>query len=153
MKDSDFKNSSHVIPRGHTVATRGQSVQPDYGYKPDITITNAEDNVSFILESEQKPDRKAFLGDILKAAVYAKEKQSSPELIIVMTSLSNTTVQQIFNHLVPYVACLSNNLGGLHMSRIQILSDVDYLASLNAREELGSPCFRERGFVIYQTTS
>ena len=148
MKDSHFKKSKHIIPCGHKIATTGRSVQRDYGYKPDITIIDTENNVSFILESEQKTDRKAFLGDILKAAVYAKEKEISPDLIIVMQAFSNTTVKQIYDHLVPYVTWLSSNLDGLHLSHIQVLSDDDYLASINACEELGSRGFRDRGFVI-----
>jgi hypothetical protein len=150
MKDSHFKRINHVTPCGHRIATTGQSVQQGYGYKPDITIVDAENKVSFILESETKTDRKAFLGDIVKASVYAKEAKCMPELIIVMHVFSNTTVKQISEHLAPYVAWLSDNLDGLCLSCIRIIPDDEYLASIEAGEKLDSPGFRARTVVIWQ---
>ncbi len=80
MKDSDFENLNHGID-SLKIATRGSAVCD--GYKPDITVVDAKNRLQFSLGSE-KTDRKAFLGDLIKAQKYAEECEASPALVIVM---------------------------------------------------------------------
>ena len=58
MKDSEFKNLSHPIGV-NKIDTRGK-LCPN-GYKPDVTVKDPDGRLVFIIESEQKTDRKAFL--------------------------------------------------------------------------------------------
>lgn len=60
MKDAEFKALNHPVGN-NIIVTRGTAVAA--GYKPDITITDTNGQLRYILESEQKKDRKAFLGD------------------------------------------------------------------------------------------
>lgn len=146
MKDSDFKRLGHVV--GHNkVGTCGSAVHK--GYKPDVTIVDSSAKLQFILESEQKTDRKAFLGDVIKAQKYAEECNASPTLVIVMQPQSNTTVKQIAEHLQPYVAWLKKSLnGGLKLSGLLVMSDTEYQASVTASETLGSEAFIKRGVSV-----
>ena len=98
MKDSEFKALNHLIGHGNVIATRGQQVAD--GYKPDATVINAAGSIVYILESEQKTDRKAFLGDVLKAEYLSDRQNITPELIIVMRIFKNTTV----NHCLLYTS-------------------------------------------------
>jgi hypothetical protein len=143
MKDSDFKNLNHVVG-ALKIATRGSAVSD--GYKPDITVVDVTNKVQFILESEQKTDRKAFLGDVIKAQKYAEEREASPTLVIVMQPQSNTTVEQIANHLQPYVTWLKQKFKGeWSLSGVAVISDSAYQDSVNAKEQLGSVEFLKRG--------
>lgn len=54
------------------------------GYKPDLTVTNPEGQLIFVLEHENKSDRKCYLGDLVKAEKYAESRNSEPALIIAM---------------------------------------------------------------------
>ncbi|WP_445360196.1 hypothetical protein ACJJIL_16140 [Microbulbifer sp. EKSA005] len=147
MKDNVFKGLNHPIASGETIATTGQAVTP--GYKPDITINDAGGSLKYILESEQKTDRKAFLGDLMKAEMYSENISASPELIIVMQVFSNTTTEQIADHIRPYANWLaSKNGGSLSLSAIQVVSDQEYAAAILAGEILGSRQFKARGHVI-----
>lgn len=58
MKDSDFKKLLHVIDP-HKIGSCGSAVHK--GYKPDVTVVNANDELLFILESEQKQTARLFL--------------------------------------------------------------------------------------------
>lgn len=147
MRDSEFKSANHCVGIA-VIKTRGSEVFT--GYKPDLTVRAESDGkLLFILESEQKTDRKAFLGSLMKAEMFAEVEDASPELIIVMQIMSNTTVQHIANHIEPYVQWLSKIKGGnLNLSAIHVMSDIDYLESIVSAEELGSAAFKLRGCLI-----
>ncbi|SEQ20775.1 hypothetical protein [Giesbergeria anulus] len=146
MKDKEFKYMTH--PMGDLViATRGSEVSQ--GYKPDVTVEDKQGNLKFILEFEQKTDRKAFLGSLLKAEVHAEQKQKSPELIIVMKPFRNTTTRQIADHIRPYKQWLEKkNCGSLNLSAIHVLSDTEYLEAAEAKDQLGTPAFKKRGHIV-----
>lgn len=146
MKDAEFKALNH--PAGNNIiVTRGTAVAA--GYKPDITITDTNGQLKYILESEQKTDRKAFLGDLLKAEMHAEQHSASPELVIVMQQFSNTTTKQIADHMSPYKQWLAQKNGGkLNISAIHVLSDVDYLQAIAAGENIGSQAFKKRGHLV-----
>lgn len=147
MKDSEFKGLNHPMAHGETVTSSGQTVSP--GYKPDITISDQNGLLKYILESEQKADRKAFLGSLLKAEMYAESIPAWPELIIVMQVFSNATTKQIADHIRPYSQWLAmKNGGSLNLSSIQVVSDVEYEAAISAGETLGSAQFKCRGHVV-----
>ena len=143
MKDAAFKSLCHLIAPNR-IASRGEMVGP--GYKPDITVDDGGSSLLYILESEQKTDRKAFLGDLIKAEFHAERTRSRPTLVIVMEERSNTTVRQITDHLRPYVHWLRDLKGGaLCLNRVHVLADRDYLASIDCGDALGSPAFWHRG--------
>ncbi|MBI4023624.1 MAG: hypothetical protein HY360_01500 [Verrucomicrobia bacterium] len=146
MKDSEFKQLEHRTPAYHIAVIGREAAR---GYKPDLTVKNRRGQIVFIVESEQKTDRKAFLGDLVKAEKFAEGKRWHPVLIIVMQPLPNTTVPQIARHLAPYAAWLRRLKGGsLHLSEILVISDDNYQHSVQANEELGSPQFRARAIRI-----
>jgi hypothetical protein len=146
MKDSQFKALAHRIG-ANVVASRGSAVSS--GYKPDVTVSDTSGNLKFILESEQKTDRKAFLGALLKAEMYAEQQKARPELIIVMQVFKNTSTKQIAAHLRPYKDWLASKKGGvLNLSAIHVLSDDDYEAAIAAIEDIGSEPFKLRGYVV-----
>jgi hypothetical protein len=146
MKDAIFKALKHPVGTS-TIASSGSAVSP--GYKPDITVEDATGALTFILESEQKTDRKAFLGALLKAEVYAELQNARPELIIVMQAFKNTTTKQIADHLRPYKHWLSSKKGGtLSLSAIHVLSDDEYRAAIAASECIGTAAFKHHGHVL-----
>lgn len=147
MKDSDFKALNHPIGKANTIASTGQEVSK--GYRPDITVKDPSGLPVFILESEQKTDRKAFLGDLVKAEMYSQKEKCTPELIIVMRVFNNTTTKQISEHIRHYSDWLAGKNGGtLNLSEIHVLSDTEYLAAISAAEVLGSTEFKKRGHVV-----
>ena len=147
MDDAAFKKLSHCVVPPLQIGSRGSTVMA--GYKPDITIQDAAHALRFILESEQKTDRKAFLGDLVKAERYAEEQNARPELVIVMQQFTNTTTQQIADHLRPYADWLRRlKAGKLHLAAILLISDSAYLASIEAGEALGSSAFKQRAIVV-----
>src|SRR3546814_1446041 len=113
MKDAEFKMLNHPIS-ADWIASRGREVAP--GYKPDVTVRDASGALAFILEAEQKTDRKAFLGDLIKAEMYAEQEGANPTLLIVMQPQPNTTTEQIANHLRPYGAWLDRKSTRLNSS-------------------------------------
>jgi len=146
MKDSEFKDAEHPVG-DLVIATRGTVVST--GYKPDVTVKDHAGVLRFILESEQKTDRKAFLGDLLKAEVYAEMQDAHPELIIVMQPASNTTTKQIADHLRPYKQWLEGKKSGeLNLAAVQVVSDTEYGEAIVAGELLGSPAFKRRGHIV-----
>lgn len=146
MKDADFKKLNHPIGT-NIIASSGSAVST--GYKPDITVKDINGVLKFIIESEQKTDRKAFLGDLLKAEMHADQQKACPELIIVMQPFENTTTKQIADHLRPYKQWLTQKQNGkLNLSGVHILSDDEYQAAIIAGEVLGSPSFKRRGYIV-----
>lgn len=149
MEDATFKACDHQFGNGDKITSRGEEVSN--GYKPDVTVKDAKENLLYILECEQKTDRKAFLGDFIKAEFHAERerKKQNPELIIVMQKFKNTTTQQIAAHLCPYIKWLKSKKGGqLSLSAVQVLSDKDYQQSISAGEILGSEAFKKRGHIL-----
>ena len=148
MKDATFKACEHQFGKDNNIASIGEEVSE--GYKPDVTVKDAKGNLLYILECEQKTDRKAFLGDFIKAEFHAEHKQQHPRLIIVMQELNNTTTtQQIAAHLRPYIKWLKQKGGGqLSLSAVQVLSDEEYEQSISDGETLGSEAFKQRGHYI-----
>lgn len=143
MKDKEFKVCKDQVGKSDKIATRKEVSK---GYKPDVTVEDAEGNLLYILECEQKTDRKAFLGDFIKAERHAENKKQNPELIIVMQEFNNTTTQQIAAHLCPYIDWLKSKGGGkLSLSAVQVLSDKEYKQSIADGETLGSEAFKNRG--------
>lgn len=128
MKDSEFKE---LIRTTFFDATYQLGEQLDDGYKPDAVVLEGE-NVSLIFESEQKTDRKAFLGSLVKAQFYACKNNQSPHLIIVMREFENTRVTQMIDHLSLYIDWLMGLSGeGFGLKSVQIISDkkIDQLLS------------------------
>jgi hypothetical protein len=146
MKDSEFKNLSHLGGK-YKNATRGIKVA--CGYKPDVTLRSVRGTLGFILESECKTDRKAFLGALIKAEVLAEEEGAHPSLVIVMKEFKNTTTKQIAEHLKPYFSWLSAKPRRTrYLSRVHVISDSDYRASIAHSEQLGSTAFGRRGHIL-----
>lgn len=146
MKDAAFKALNHPIG-ANVVGSTGSAVAP--GYKPDVTVKDSQGAIRFILESEQKTDRKAFLGDLLKAEMYSEQQKATPELIVVMQQFGNTTTKQIADHIRPYKHWLAQKNGGaLSLSAIHVLSDAEYLQAIAAGDLLGSKAFKIRGHVV-----
>ena len=142
MTDSEFKNLPHCVG-DNRVATRGNEVV--HGYKPDVTVEDPEGHLVFILEHENKTDRKAFLGNVVKAEECAECQSSTPTLIIVMKARGNTTVPQIAQHLSRYSTWLAGLKGGrMSLSSICIIEEQEYSDSLTAKEVMGSQAFRAR---------
>lgn len=147
MEDKEFKYLEHQIGKGNKIAARGKAVSK--GYKPDVTVADAKGNLLYILECEQKTDRKAFFGDFIKAEFHAEHKRQKPALIIVMQECNNTTTEQIAAHLRPYIEWLKSKGGGqLSLPAVRALSDKERKKSISAGESLGSPAFKKRGHYI-----
>jgi hypothetical protein len=147
MDDAEFKRLRHCVVPPLQIASRGSLVTT--GYKPDITIEDATHSLRYILESEQKTDRKAFLGDLVKAERYAEERNATPELVIVMQEFNNTTTRQIADHLRPYADWLRRlKAGCLHLSGILVISDTAYRASIEEGDALCCPTFKQRAMAI-----
>ncbi len=145
MKDSDFKNLRHCIG-DLQIASWGQAVSG--GYKPDLTIRDSSGKLMFIVECEQKTDRKAFLGGLVKAEKYAEDTGEIPSLVFVMQPFDNTTVKQIGSHLKPYLSWLSKRPGGLRLSRVVVISDAEYENSVKNCEVICSQGFMKRAFIV-----
>ena len=160
MDDATFKDCEHQVGKGkdgkdNKIASKGTEVSKEYnpdvtvGYKPDVTVEDANGNLLYILECEQKTDRKAFLGTFIKAEYHAEHKKQKPELIIVMQECNNTTTEQIAAHLRLYIEWLKSKGGGqLSLSAVQVLSDEEYEQSISAEETLGCKAFKKRGHII-----
>ena len=146
MKDSDFNYLGHLLG-DLMIESRGTEVAP--GYKPDLTIVDRAGQLMFIVECENKTDRKAFLGDLIKAEKYAEDRKASPTLVIVMEAAPNTTVDQIAKHLKPYAAWLDGlKPQGLNLAEVLVISDDQYLSSVRSNEILGSAAFCARSRVV-----
>jgi len=143
MRDSEFKELRHVTG-SLRIHSRGTEIAP--GYKPDLTLVDNLGKVQFILECEQKTDRKAFIGDFIKAEMFSEENDHHPALIIVMQEQDNTKVRHISRHLQPYVSWLTKlRRAPLNVPLLLVMSDIQYMASLEQSEQIGSSQFFGRG--------
>jgi len=142
MKDSEFKRLAHNVG-DLKIATSGVAVCE--GYKPDITLTDKSGKLRYILECEQKTDRKAFIGDLVKAEHLSQLEKARPTLLIVMREFDNTTVQQISYQLEMYAKWLRDQFkNGIHLSGVWLMSDAAYVDSVLAGEVIGDLRFMKR---------
>ncbi len=147
MKDSDFKALSHIIPEGCSIHTKGEELSQ--GYKPDLSVENSSRKVVLICENEIKTDRKAFLGDLIKAERYYDEEKSKGDLLIVLKEQDNTTVGQIAKHISPYFKWLkTTRLSPNGVEQVLIITDVDYQEANCKNETILSPEFKKRCKVL-----
>lgn len=94
-------------------------------------------------------DRKAFIGDLIKAELFAEHEGVFAELIIVMKPSSNTTTMQIANHSKTYRNWISKlKAGKPNLSSVQMLSISDYEQAIKQNIEIGTDEFKKLGFVI-----
>jgi len=139
VTDAAFKRLPHCLGSYRTASCGGLVGK---GYKPDLTVCNSDNQLVFIFECEQTTNRKAFLGDLIKAEKHAEDCGAHPVLIIVMQESDNTTVQQIAGNLTPYAVWLIRLKGGkLNLADILLISDQEYQHSVEANELLGSQGF------------
>lgn len=142
MTDATFKSLPHCLGK-YRITSSGSLVCK--GYKPDLTVSDSDNRLVFIFECEQKTDRKAFLGSLVKAEKYAEDCAAHPILIIVMQEFDNTTVQQIAGNLRPYAVWLAHLKGGRpSLADILLISDQEYRSSVEANEVVGSADFLRR---------
>ncbi len=151
MTDDIFKSLRHCLGDCYVASCGGVVCK---GYKPDLTACDSNNELAFIFECEQKTDRKAFLGTLVKAEKYAEDCAAHPILIIVMQEFSNTTLRQIAGNLKPYASWLARLKGGnLNLADILLISDQEYLRSIQADELIASPAFRLRSVSVNEISN
>jgi hypothetical protein len=125
VKDKEFKKLSHPIDPRFSI-TLGTEVTS--GYKPDLTGSCPKSRkLKIIIECEQKTDRKALLGSLIKAIKYSHECSCRILFVIVMKETTNTTIDQIYNHIKQYVEWLKKIIKNHFMiSKTIIISDCEY---------------------------
>jgi hypothetical protein len=142
MRDREFKNFPHLLPVGSSINSNGNALQGNY--RPDISIKDQSDKIYIILESERKSERKAFIGAMVHAAKFAHDTQQTLSLVFVMKQTGNqTTVPQVSANIRPYYEWIKS-LGSSHLREVLMLSDEEYLLSVNANEKILSKPFRQR---------
>jgi len=151
MKDRDFKALSHVIPEGWRIRTKGEELSQ--GYKPDLSVENSSRKVALICECEINTNRKAFLGDLFKAERYYDEEKLKGTLLIVLKEQDNTLVDQIAEHISPYLKWLkTTRLSRNGVEQVLIITDRDYQESNRKNETILSPEFKKRCKVLAEKT-
>ncbi len=141
LTDNIFKNLNHCIG-DLIIETNGKSLIN--GYSPDLSLKNKAGDLVYILENERKTDRKAFLGDVVKASHYCDITQNTATLIIVMKETTNqTTTIQIYKHLKTYFQWMKSK-GILALTDILVISDNEYKKSVECNESIGSKEFIKR---------
>jgi len=141
LTDSVFKNLNHCIGE-LIIASNGKKLID--GYSPDLSLKNKEGELIYILENERKSDRKAFLGDVVKASHYCDITKNTATLIIIMKETSNqTTTVQISKHLKTYSQWMKSK-GILALNDIIVISDNEYKKSIECNEIVGSEAFIKR---------
>lgn len=103
IPDRLFKSLNHRC-KGFELFLNGQSLEP--GYKPDVVLRKA--NNFIIIESENSSSRKTFVGGMMKAAHFLKDKNKG-KLIFVMVPKKNTTALSLAIHLKPYLKWINTN--------------------------------------------
>jgi hypothetical protein len=133
--DSAFKNFEHNLSESDVLFSTGQNISKIGNYRPDISIKNKNHQVCIVLESEQKSDRKAFIGALTHAFKFADEQEAPLTLVFVMKETRNqTTVTQISNNIRPYYEWLQN-IVSVRLINTFLISDVSYEASVNSGEK------------------
>ncbi|MFD4706995.1 hypothetical protein ACFWM3_19305 [Gottfriedia sp. NPDC058432] len=111
-------------------------------YSPDLSLKKGD--LVYILENERKTDRKAFLGDIVKAAHYCDISDYTVTLIIIMKETSiQTTVIQISQHIKKYFHWMKSK-GILSLTDIIVMSDTEYKKSIENNEIISCEDFLGR---------
>lgn len=152
MNDQKFRSMEHRPPEGYVLHTRGDELS--VGYKPDLSYSRISSHSSrwIIMEYERKTDRKAYLGDLVKAEKFATECCVFVDLVIVMAERKNTTVDQISNHLAPYLTWLHGYRGvfGFGVDRLFVCSDKEYIRHIRIfpQEVMMSDGFLGRGRLL-----
>ena len=146
MKDPDFKELKHVIGKGRKICTKGQELS--HGYKPDLTIADANKKIIYIIENENKTDRKAYLGDMIKALHYGSLNHVNPVLIIVLKPQKNTTIKQIGDQLKTYFTWLKKYLRCHSLSRVLIIEDRVYKSTIRNKITIGSKVFTKKSYCV-----
>lgn len=142
MNEHEFEALPHRLGTW-SIATRRSQVST--GYRPDFTIHDTARQIVFIIEFETTPSRKTVLGDLAKAERHLSIVGRSAPLLIVLHERSNTTAGQVARHLQPYLEWFRTRRNGQHgVSELLVISDDDYVQSVAAGENLGSPAFRLR---------
>lgn len=142
LTDSVFKNLDHRIGE-LLIGSNGKNLIK--GYSPDLSLKSKKGELIYILENERKSDRKAFLGDVIKAAHYCDITGNTATLIIIMKETSNqTTTNQIAKHLKTYSQWMKSK-GMLSLKDIIVISDTEYKKSIVSNEMIGSEGFIKRG--------
>ncbi len=141
-----FKNLPHPVGK-NWLKTKGEQVIK--GYFPDVTVFSPQNKLKYIIELERKTDRKAFIGDLVKAEMFSEIENAYAELIIVMKPAPNTTTKQIATHLSTYRNWIAKLKGGKsNLSSVQILSISDYEQAVNQNIEIGTKEFKLFGIVL-----
>ena len=133
MNDAFFKSLSHCLGI-YRIASCGNLVCK--GYKPDLTVCNSDNQLVLIFECEQKTDRKAFLGDFVKAEKYAADCGALIPLYYRDAGIPeyDRAAKWAYN-LRPYADWLGRLKGGsLNLADVLLISDREYLCSVEANE-------------------
>jgi hypothetical protein len=145
MKDKIFKNLPHNLGNLITHTTGGEVAK---GYKPDFTAKDHDGLVSLIMECESKTDRKAYLGDFIKAEKFSHENGLKPVLVIVVTERKNTKIDQLCDHLIPYIQWIRSLNTSVNVRELLFISDINYKLSLKNKEVILSNEFRTHCKII-----
>lgn len=115
------------------------------GYRPDYVLRNSKNQLAFIIEFESTPSRKTVVGDLTKAAKFSEDERCSATLLIVLRERSNTTRKQIASHLKPYFTWFrKRQTQKAGISKVLVITDKEYKASVSSKEAFGSREFRGR---------
>ena len=105
-----------------------------------------EGNRYVILESENNTNRKMFVGCLMKAAYFLRNENIG-FLVIVLHEHDNTTLEQIWKHLVPYFQWIKK--GGLtNMEKVYLIKDEDYRTGDETCLPVDSEAFLHKAKVI-----
>ncbi len=142
MIEREFKKLNHQFGNYQAMPFGSKACS---GYRPDFTLYNRKNQLTFIIEFETTPSRKTVLGDLTKAEKFCEDKGHYARLLIVLKERTNTTKEQIAAHLKPYLKWLkkkrTNKVG---VSNAFVITDKDYRTSVSRKEAFGSKEFMSR---------
>lgn len=145
ITDSAFKGLSHSY-QGYGKFSDGTEIME--GYKPDYVLK--EGNRYVILESENNTNRKMFVGCLMKAAYFLRGENTG-FLVIVLHEHDNTSLEQIWKHLVLYFQWIKK--GGLtNMEKVYLIKDEDYRTGDETCLPIDSEVFLRKAKVIDEGT-
>ncbi len=145
ITDSAFKGLSHSY-QGYGKFSNGTEIME--GYKPDYVLK--EGNRYVILESENNTNRKMFVGCLMKAAYFLRGENTG-FLVIVLHEHDNTSLEQIWKHLVLYFQWIKK--GGLtNMEKVYLIKDEDYRTGDETCLPIDSEVFLRKAKVIDEGT-
>lgn len=159
MNDREFKSLAHYGQNKGWRKVSGKELS--VGYKPDVVLRDENNAVRVILECENKTDRKAFIGALVKAEHFAQQQQRtvrqdgsdshpSLELIIVMREFPNTQIESIHKQLSLYASWLRDLRGcNLSLSSIRLMTDESYLLANKSKIKIGSKSFSKLSRLVW----